>query len=491
MSARRLISTALVSLCTVVGALAPGGVSAQAVVTHKYLSQQITEVPAGSGAALTGPLATEALTVDSGELYVADGYQSAANGRQDVFNDSSGAFVSQLPQVPGVGYPLGALGYSYQGIAVGHATGETEVYVGGDELKKGAKPSEDVIEGSVAVFSAAGVLQSVWKGADTPAGAFGGFNRNAQGAIAVDDSGNPLTKGDVYVLSPEQGVVDVFEAKAGGGETYVTQIPGPEPEANPTVHFLAPYGGSSVAVDPLSGDVLVVNGSEVDELERTALNVYVPVRQITGSPAGSFGGAVGVAVDGGNGEIYVWEEERGEAVYQFSPTGSYLGRLSVPSGRVVRSVAVDPVSHHVYVGTYPTVYQPGGVEFYGADEVVPQVTSEAASGVRARSATLNGMVDPEEAGAATCRFEWGTSLSFGHVAPCTEGVPNGPSAVAVHAEVSGLAPDTVYYYRLTASNANGTDFGEAFQDQGEFDDVGAGCRGRSLGDGGGLDVGDV
>ena len=45
MNARRLISTALVSLCTVVGALALGGVSAQAAITHKYLSQ-ITEVPA-------------------------------------------------------------------------------------------------------------------------------------------------------------------------------------------------------------------------------------------------------------------------------------------------------------------------------------------------------------------------------------------------------------------------------------------------------------
>ena len=51
---------------------------------------------------------------------------------------------------------------------------------------------------------------------------------NADRGVAVDNSGNLLTKGRVYVVVP-QNVVDVFEPKAGGGEKYLAQMTGPEP----------------------------------------------------------------------------------------------------------------------------------------------------------------------------------------------------------------------------------------------------------------------
>ncbi len=78
---------------------------------------------------------------------------------------------------------------------------------------------------------------------------------------------------------------------------------------------------------------------------------------------------------------------------------------------------------------------------------------------------LEGTVNPDNVGEATCRFEWGTSEAFGHVAPCEpEAVANGHSPVAVHAELTGLQLGTNYYYRLRASNVNGTNLGEASQD---------------------------
>ena len=82
------------------------------------------------------------MTVDSGELFLAGGH--AEQYRLDKFNAPSGAFVSQFAQVP-------SLSYLHQGVAVGHSTGEPEVYVGGHIT--GTK------EGAVAVFDAAGGLQ--------------------------------------------------------------------------------------------------------------------------------------------------------------------------------------------------------------------------------------------------------------------------------------------------------------------------------------------
>ena len=218
----------------------------------------------------------------------------------------------------------------------------------------------------------------------------------------------------------------------------------------------------------------------VDVFEPTALGKYTLVRRLTGTPSGPRT-INGVAVDGGNGDIYVLEGERGDRPVQLR------GRLSGPSDRRGhtsrrirqdwRGLAVDPATHDVYVGDEGR--QGTFVDVFGPSIVVPDVTTEAASSMKARSATLNGTVNPDEAGAATCRFEWGTSTAFGKIAPCEpEGVANGDSPVAVHAALSALPPDTTYYYRLQASNANGTNPGEAFQDQ-EFTTPGPGIHEES------------
>ncbi len=397
--------------------------------------------------------------MDSGELYVAEGRVSGGDpslGRLDKFNASTGAFIGQFPRVP-------SLSYLYQGVAVGHSTGETEVYIGADKV--------NTTEGVMAVFSSAGALQATWEGRDTPANGFGCFNCGGQfkGGVAVDNSGNPLTTGDVYVSAPRQGVVDVFEPKAGGGESYVTQLTGPEPGVTfkTVVH--------DVAVDQLNGDVLVVEEEAVDVFEPTVLG-YTLVRRLAGTPSGAFEGVSGVAVDGSNGDIYV---TAGSVVDQFSSAGAYLGELTgvgTPAGAFgkIDGVAVDPATQEVYVNAQEGEHFV--VDVFGRNVVTPDVTTAPVSNLKARSALLNGTVNPDEAGQATCRFEWGTSTSFGQVAPCEpEAVANGGSPVEVHAELGGLQPDTTYYYRLQASNTNGTNPGETFQDQ-HFTTTGPGVR---------------
>ena len=477
MGARRLTLAALVSLCALVGCLFVGSVAAQAAVVHEYLSQ-ITEVPAEGphkeAVAVHGPLRhVDAMAVNSGHLWTME--REAGPARVDEFDAASGGFEFQL------GWPTSLVEPS--GVAVGHATGEAELYV----------PFEDEVaphvrEPVVAVFGPSGNIQARWTGADAPVA----FHYEVD-SVAVDNSQSlsDWAAGDVYVAtrSNNQGgesVVDVFMPEGGGKEKYVGRLPGPEPGGlfpNDFERYLA--------VDEANGDVLVAEGegtpeAVIDVFEPSpVVGQYTLVRKLTGagSPTGSFRQIDGVAVDSSEGYVYVIDGGAGGAVVdQFSAEGVYLGHLTgTPSGPFAesQSVAVDPASHDVYVGDYHFDRKAGFVDVFAPTVVVPDVVSEPASSVKARSATLNGLVNPVEAGAATCHFVWGTSAAFGSEAPCEPaGVANGNSPQPVHAALGGLSPDTTYHYRLQASNASGTNPGEPSQDQ-EFTTSGPGILEQS------------
>jgi hypothetical protein len=456
------------------------GTPAQALVTHDYsptVSEKINEgIPAEGphGEKIARPGALElgslSMTVDSGHLWAVEG-----GDRIDEFDAASGAFLSQLATTSeGDFFSVGA--FATAGIAVGHSTGEAAIYVG-ESL---SRENGATFERAVAVYDEGGALKGTWTAAATPAGSFSRYGIE----VAVDDSTSPLDehKGDVYVASSGEGgsggVIDIFHPEADGKEHYVGQITGPSP--GEPFEFV-----DRVAVNDLNGDVIAIADDAVDIFEPNGLGGFVLAHKITGPRTGPFSRAFNLSVDESTGEIYVddFGEDFRTFIDQFSPTGAYLGRITgadTPPGAIeaALAVAVDPASHNVYVGDDGS----RKMDVFGPDIVLPEVSSEPASSVGSTGATLNGTVNPENAGVATCRFEWGATPAFGNVAPCEpEGVPDGDVPVAVHAKLSGLQPDLTYFYRLQAGNANGTNQGEASQDQ-EFTTPGPGFREASVTD---------
>jgi hypothetical protein len=448
---------ALAALCTLVGLLSVCSVSAQAAVTHDYLFQ-FNEVPSGSGAALPGPVTSvESMTVDAGHLWIAEDVEGTQSSRVDEFNAATGGFIAQ---------PLHSATDQFLGVAVGHVPGEPEADLYAAEFQGGVA--------SVGVYGEAGAARATWTGAQTPAQSFG-----VVFGLAADNSGSlsDSAAGDVYVPVAEQKVVDVFKPEAGGAEKYVTQLTGTcaTPSACTEETFGSPR---EVAVDNANGDVLIGDGSVVDVFEPTVLGGYAFVRQLTDTPAGAFQDVRRIAVDDATDDVYVVDDKASPVVDQFGPEGVYRGHVAeTPEGLFagsLNSVAVDPATHDLYVGNRVDATV-SFVDVFGPTIVVPDVTTEPASEVKPMSATLNGTVNPDKAGAASCQFVYGTTTSFGHVAPCSEGVAEGESPVPVHGEAAGLAPDTTYFYRLQASNANGTNPGESTQDR-EFKTPGPGIR---------------
>lgn len=456
------------------GAAAP----ARADITHQFLpepSEALDKgVPASCGCGLSGSFGKiEGLTVVGGRVWVGD-----REARIDGFEAGSPyGWVSPQLGVEGGLFSIGSA------LAVGDVGAEEQVYT--SSAQSGRKV--------VAVYGASrGTLLGTWTGAHTINGSFSGPVNDGIASIAgvaVDRSSNPLSAGDVYVATHGTGeghgaysVVSVFSGETGSGAepALVATLKGTckatgESCGGDPVPFTEPQG---VAVSPVNGDVLVVDHSAVtnviDVFAPSAMHEYVFVRQIAGPPRSHFEIIAGLAVDPVSGDIYVASttSSSGE-VYQFSSEGVSLGHVtglgSQPfrqlKGIGVASSGMVFVAEQISLG----VSGEGRIDVFGPDIVLPDVETEAASATVDREGrvgiTFKGTVDPDEAGEARCVFVWGSTQAFGETTACEHAVPEGNSPVGVSASVTGLEPDSTYWFGLHASNANGTDEGEAWQDR--------------------------
>jgi len=140
-------------------------------------------------------------------------------------------------------------------------------------------------------------------------------------------------------------------------------------------------------------------------------------------------------------------------------------------GNVTARLPLNAVQSTLTVQTTLSGLSPGSVYHYrvgttnsdgqafGADQTfttlapAPSVTTQLASGLAETSATLNGTVIPN---GAIVYFQWGLTGAYGNATP--QYVATGGSQ-SWSGTLTGLAPGTVYHYRLLAANSGGTAYG--------------------------------
>ncbi len=90
----------------------------------------------------------------------------------------------------------------------------------------------------------------------------------------------------------------------------------------------------------------------------------------------------------------------------------------------------------------------------------PAATTLTPTEVTATNATLAGVVNANDAVLGACTFEYGSGVPYSQSLPCALLPAAAGGAEGVSAELSGLAPNTTYHYRVLASSPAGTTAGE-------------------------------
>jgi len=342
----------------------------------------------------------------------------------------------------------------------------------------------------VEVFTSTGTYVSQFDGTGAPTGVF-----SSPQWIAVDNSTGP-SAGDVYVTDTGHKVIDKFSATG----TYIGQIT----SAGAAQFEEALFG---VAVDS-AGTLWVYYESgargSIANYTGAVTNVFVATRKSQAGSGGFANPGLGFAV---NSEDDLYAGTFFEEIAEVNSSGEVIHESL--EEKLSSAAAVDSANDEVYVDNLTTVAKfnstAGLVERFGAEEgvehlaggdgltvyassssklvyvadssantiklfhevILPDVTTEAATGVESAAATLHGAVDPDGTSVTKCEFEYGTEEGvYGQTAPCSPAVSpgtplTGSAPVAVSAEVTGLSPTTRYYFRLAASNATGTNAGSA------------------------------
>ncbi|HEY5193370.1 MAG TPA: hypothetical protein VIJ39_05795 [Solirubrobacteraceae bacterium] len=309
---------------------------------------------------------------------------------------------------------------------------------------------------------------------------------SGESEVAVDNSTGP-DKGDIYIAAGGRNgeKIDIFSPGGNALGTLSEQIS-------------VPWGETcGVAVDTAGSVYIGIYGGYIDKFEPKGGTV-------TNSDfASALAGAnepCNIAADS-QGDVFASKWENGPV---FRYEASQFGSLSATSLLVAekdKSVAVDPITDHVYVeesnqiseygargeplakpigvfanvgegaiqegfgiavnGVTGDIYVVGGqgIDIFGPAVTTPTAVTGVPSSVETKSATLGGTVNPEGLPVTSCEFEYGLTSSYGKSVPCATTLGTGGNPIQVTAAIAALQSETEYHFRLIASNANGESVG--------------------------------
>ena len=168
----------------------------------------------------------------------------------------------------------------------------------------------------------------------------------------------------------------------------------------------------------------------------------------------------------GNGSATTYYFKWGQsAFYGNTAPSPPPAEAGTPTGHTPLSVPISGLQpnttyHYRVVATNSAGTSEGLDKTFTTQGFVVDTTTKPATGLSQESVTLNGEFfgTGEE---VTYYFEWGPTSSYGNKvpgAPASAGEPNGPTQVS--AQLTEFEASNTYHYRLVATNALGTSYGQ-------------------------------
>jgi hypothetical protein len=159
----------------------------------------------------------------------------------------------------------------------------------------------------------------------------------------------------------------------------------------------------------------------------------------------------GVALDETSGDLYV---DTGGSVAELAPDGQLVQRFGAGTLAGGGAVAVDHATEEVFVAEEDQI-----LVFAPETSRAPSIDGVYAQDVNAGEGALIAEIDPHGL-ASAYEFQYGTTACAGEPSPCTGRtsgtIPAGYGDQRVQVQISGLEPNTTYYYRVIARNSDGS-----------------------------------
>jgi DNA-binding beta-propeller fold protein YncE len=404
--------------------------------------------PKGSEVPVTGSLGTPvAVGIDpsNGEVYVVD----AANKVIDEFS-KEGKWVATIkgtkPVTP-FGAPLG--------VAVNPTT--HDVYVSDGAAVDAFGPDETGIPPVVSAKQASEVTSTTARleGEVNPEGSETGFHFSyARGSNCT---------GPGSVTTP---ISNAGEGKANVNESEVVPhegAPALEPNTQYTFCLIAEngFGTSTSNEEHFTTEAVPVT------VEAESVSAELASKAVVGQREVTFTAQVSPSVQDTATCVFEYAKS-GEAYNASVPCEPTQGSTGTGVTATVNGLEAGVDYHYRVVATNKTGMYPGADQVFGPPTVVTGgVLSEVPGVAPSTTATVGGEVDPE-AFDTHYYVQYGTSTEYGQSTPLLPGIDAGSGSVSVAlgsaggpptVVLEGLAGGALYYYRLVATNADGTTYG--------------------------------
>ena len=304
----------------------------------------------------------------------------------------------------------------------------------------------------VAVFSPSGTFLGALPGLTNPSG------------VAVDPATN-----DVFVIDSPAGVRQVDDFLPSTGTEPANFAPGSLSTTFGSGE-LGQEGAFGIAIDSSATVYVALKASFASENEVLIFKPSVPPTATTAT------GASGVTATGGTicGSVNpedptesrstTWYFEYGtdQTYGSYSPapppgTGDLTGDQPIRVCTTLTGLQPSLTYHFQLAAVNPEGAGDGGDQTFLTSAVAPSVDGQSSSDVTQTGATLHAQINPNNQ-PTTYQFQYGTGINYtlGTVPASPVGVGSGFGDQPESATLAELQPNTLYHYRVIATNASGT-----------------------------------
>jgi hypothetical protein len=227
-------------------------------------------------------------------------------------------------------------------------------------------------------------------------------------------------------------------------------------------------GGAGLTVDSTSATVYAVNASTnqvetygvaLEVNSKPATGVTTTMATLDGEVNPKSGRVVECYFELGTGTEY----EETAACEHPDATEIGEGSSAVPVHARIVGLRGGTAYHFHLVAVHESLLTHETTAVSGEDEAfatptIPVLASEEAVDLTATGAELRASVNPEGLQVTSCKFEYGTSTSYGEIATCEQKKPAigaGSEPVPVSAKLTELQANTEYHWRLVVKDING------------------------------------